>query len=160
LDGRYFGAIDRSFGTAEPRWPDGEGPRLLCYVGWEHAGLAGFAAALGALGHPALVHLRGAEAADRGPSAANVAYSTAPLDLERALDRAALVICHAGHGLTTKALLRGIPLVLLPTQNEQAVVAERVTALGAGLAAPLHPAAGFDYAALVARALGDPALSL
>jgi UDP:flavonoid glycosyltransferase YjiC (YdhE family) len=159
-DGTYLGAIDHSFGTAAPRWPMGGGPRVLCYLGGEYAGLGGVAAGLASLGHPTLIHLRGAEAADRGVTGANIMVSTVPVDLDRALDDADLVICHAGHGLTTRSLLKGRPLVFLPTQGEQEVVAERVAALGAGLVGPSGSASGRDHAAVIERALADPGLSL
>ena len=42
-------------------------------------------------------------------------------------------ICHAGHGTTSALLLRGIPLLLLPGQLEQYLLALNVQEMGAGL---------------------------
>jgi MGT family glycosyltransferase len=47
---------------------------------------------------------------------------------------AAACVTHAGHGTLTEALIRGVPLVCLPNpMSDQAYLAQRVTALGAGL---------------------------
>jgi len=44
------------------------------------------------------------------------------------------VICHANHQMTAQALLAGKPLLLLPTQVEQMLIARRVERIGAGVA--------------------------
>jgi MGT family glycosyltransferase len=46
---------------------------------------------------------------------------------------AALVVTHGGHGTVIKALAAGVPMVVLPHGRDQADVAARVTARGAGL---------------------------
>lgn len=59
-----------------------------------------------------------------------------PCDLTEALDRADLVVCHAGRTTISDALLAGKPLMLIPEQLEQFHNALRVDKLGAGLLAP------------------------
>ena len=49
------------------------------------------------------------------------------------LAQAALVITHGGHGTVIKALAAGVPMVVLPHGRDQADVAARVTARGAGV---------------------------
>ncbi len=49
------------------------------------------------------------------------------------LDRAAAVICHAGHNTVCEALARGLPLGLAPIRDDQPVVARQVIDAGAGL---------------------------
>lgn len=49
------------------------------------------------------------------------------------LDRAAGVICHAGHNTVCEALLRGLPLVTAPIRDDQPVIARQVIDAGAAL---------------------------
>jgi MGT family glycosyltransferase len=49
------------------------------------------------------------------------------------LQQAALVVTHGGHGTVMKALAAGVPMVVLPHGRDQADVAARVTARGAGV---------------------------
>lgn len=49
------------------------------------------------------------------------------------LSQAALVLTHGGHGTVIKALAAGVPMVVLPHGRDQADVAARVTARGAGV---------------------------
>lgn len=48
------------------------------------------------------------------------------------LERAAVVVCHAGMGITQKALARGVPVCAAPFGRDQLEVARRVTVAGAG----------------------------
>lgn len=70
------------------------------------------------------------------------------------LQEAALVVTHAGHGSTIKALAAGVPLVCLPMGRDQLDVAARVVHAGAGLrldpGAPPH-----EIAAAMRKVLDD-----
>lgn len=48
------------------------------------------------------------------------------------LDRAACAVGYSGHGFVSKALSRGVPLVLVPLQGDQRETASRVARAGAG----------------------------
>lgn len=50
----------------------------------------------------------------------------------RMLERCSLVISHAGHGIVSKALHRGVPMILLPWGRDQPGVAHRAVRLGVG----------------------------
>lgn len=157
----YWGSVDASFGGAPPAWPDGDGPRVFAFV---ESGIGGFetlVADLARLGLPTLAHTRSLDA-ERAAALAtpSLGLSREPVDLDRVLDDAALVVCHASHGMSCKALLRGVPLVLLPMHNEQAATRDRVLALGAGLGGPVAKEPVFDYAALIQAALDDPKLAV
>jgi MGT family glycosyltransferase len=52
------------------------------------------------------------------------------------LERAACVVCHAGMGITQKALAHGVPVVAVPFGRDQPEVARRVEASGAGVRLP------------------------
>jgi len=67
-------------------------------------------------------------------SAANVSFVDRPLDLRQVADQAALAIVNANHATTGTLLLSGLPCLMIPLQAEQALLAGRVTRLGAGIA--------------------------
>ena len=52
------------------------------------------------------------------------------------LERAACVVCHAGMGITQKALAHGVPVVAVPFGRDQPEVARRVEFAGAGVRLP------------------------
>ena len=52
------------------------------------------------------------------------------------LDRAVCVVCHAGMGITQKALAHGVPVVAIPFGRDQPEVARRVEVAGAGVRLP------------------------
>ena len=52
------------------------------------------------------------------------------------LERAACVVCHAGMGITQKALSYGVPVVAVPFGRDQPEVARRVEVAGAGVRLP------------------------
>jgi MGT family glycosyltransferase len=58
------------------------------------------------------------------------------------LERAACVVCHAGMGITQKALAHGVPVVAVPFGRDQPEVARRVEVAGVGVRVPgrsAHP---------------------
>ncbi|MEV0841590.1 glycosyltransferase [Actinocatenispora sera] len=70
------------------------------------------------------------------------------------LDRAALVITHAGHGTVLAALRAGVPLVCLPMGRDQHDVAARVSYHGAGIVLPAD-AGTAELARAVRRGLAE-----
>ena len=52
------------------------------------------------------------------------------------LERAACVVCHAGMGITQKALAHGVPVVAIPFGRDQPEVARRVEIAHAGVRLP------------------------
>jgi MGT family glycosyltransferase len=52
------------------------------------------------------------------------------------IERAACVVCHAGMGITQKALAHGVPVVAIPFGRDQPEVARRVEVAGAGVRLP------------------------
>ncbi|QGV82344.1 glycosyltransferase [Streptomyces ficellus] len=49
------------------------------------------------------------------------------------LERAAAVVCHAGHNTVCEALWHGVPLVVAPIRDDQPVIAAQVADAGAGV---------------------------
>jgi UDP:flavonoid glycosyltransferase YjiC (YdhE family) len=54
------------------------------------------------------------------------------------IERAACVACHAGMGITQKALSHGVSVVAIPFGRDQPEVARRVEVAGAGVRLPLR----------------------
>ena len=54
------------------------------------------------------------------------------------LDASAVVVCAGGHGMVAKALVRGLPPVVVPGPGDQRENAMRVARLGAGVCVPLE----------------------
>jgi MGT family glycosyltransferase len=74
---------------------------------------------------------------------------------ETLLAHADAVITHAGMGTTLAALATGVPLVCMPLGRDQPETAERVAALGAGVAITREAGPG-EIAAALERVLSDP----
>jgi UDP:flavonoid glycosyltransferase YjiC (YdhE family) len=90
------------------------------------------------------------------------------------IERAGVVVCHGGMGITQRALSRGVPVVVVPVGRDQPEVARRVEYAGAGVrldpkdlnertlaaaverAAAMHDGAS-EIAAAFAEAGGDAA---
>jgi UDP:flavonoid glycosyltransferase YjiC (YdhE family) len=72
------------------------------------------------------------------------------------LAAAAVVIAGGGHGMLSKALAAGVPVVLVPGGGDQRDLARRVARLGAGVAVE-RAATPRRLAAALARTLTDPA---
>lgn len=105
----------------------------------------------------AVVTLGGAIRGDEVCAAANTAIvDSAPHNV--LMKEAALVITHGGHGTLTKALVHGLPQLVIPHGRDQVDNAVRVTHRGAGLS--LDPSA--DVASLrgaITRLLTEPAFA-
>jgi UDP:flavonoid glycosyltransferase YjiC (YdhE family) len=69
------------------------------------------------------------------------------------LERAACVVCHAGMGITQKALAHGVPVVAVPFGRDQPEVARRVEVAGAGVRLPRRRFRPDQLRAAVRRAI-------
>jgi MGT family glycosyltransferase len=58
------------------------------------------------------------------------------------LERAVCVVCHAGMGITQKALAHGVPVVAVPFGRDQPEVARRVEVAHAGVRLPARKLTG------------------
>ncbi|MBX3625388.1 MAG: hypothetical protein KF892_10280 [Rhizobacter sp.] len=135
---------------AEPQWPSGGGPHVLAYLRRSHPGHAEVLKALAVSGLPTLCYLPG-----DGPEpvhAPTLHVRRQPIDLQRALPRCSLLICHAGQASVAQALRLGIPVLMLPEHAEQHLLARQVERSGAGVNAAMQPQP-VAYAPLIAAML-------
>jgi MGT family glycosyltransferase len=71
------------------------------------------------------------------------------------LDRAALLICHAGVNSVLEALIRGVPVLALPRQGDQLGMAARLEHGGAGLVSSFRSSTPKELRQLAERILAD-----
>jgi len=74
------------------------------------------------------------------------------------LERAVLLVSHAGHGTVMKALWQGRPMVLIPWGRDQPGVAARAQALGVAEVVPCAQATAETIRAAVKRSLASKAM--
>ena len=72
----------------------------------------------------------------------------------KVLKRSCLLISHAGHGIVTKALSYGVPMVLVPWGRDQPGVAARAAALGIAEAIPRQDLTEARLSAAIRKVLG------
>lgn len=152
---RYWGAVERGISAAPPDWPAGAGERIFAFVEAGHDGLPALAAELARLGLPAILYVRDLPAAKaRSLAAPSLRVVAAPVDFEAVTRDARLIVCHGGHGTVTGALRAGVPLLILPRQAGQRLLAYRLLRQRlAHVGEPRRPA--LPLAAAIRRALDD-----
>ncbi|HEY1773095.1 MAG TPA: glycosyltransferase [Gammaproteobacteria bacterium] len=155
--GDYWGPTRQDAGIPTA-WPDGVGKRVFAYLK-PFDTLPALLKTLQESGCPTLIYLsKGAEATRRQfRGASNLAFSERPVDLNLAVAKSDLVICHSGHGTISAALLAGKPLLLLPLNMEQRMLSARVIQAGAGLAAPAMAPEGMQQK--FQRLIAEPAFT-
>ena len=71
------------------------------------------------------------------------------------LERACLVVSHAGHGTVMRALWHGVPMVLVPWGRDQPEVAARASSLGVAVVVPRPDCTRENLDIAISRVLGD-----
>ena len=153
---RYWGTRYAYGSGRDPMWPPGAGKRVFAYLDKDYGDLAQVLQALAASSARVLVYSPGIspQLALRYQSA-NMAFLADSVDFEKLCGKCDVGVCHAGHGTTSALLLAGIPLLLLPGQLEQYLLALNVQDMGAGLL--VNPEEqNKDYALPLGRLLMEP----
>ncbi len=157
--GTYLGLHTGRSGSEPALWPQGEGARVFAYIKAEYPHIQACLEALAASPARCLVNLAGATPQliehYRGP---RLSFSAGPVDIDQALAQCDVLVCQSGLGTVCAALRGGKPLLLLPSQLEQFLLARNVEKLGVGLV--VHPESKMpDIAGSLARVLADPAFA-
>ncbi len=153
--GQYLGLHSASSGSATADWPDGDGPRLFAYLRMDYPHIDACLRALSQSGLRCMVNLVGAnpEVVARH-SSKRLSFSAGYVDIAAVAAQCDAVVCHSGLGTVNAMLRAGKPLLLLPAQLEQFLLARNVEKLGAGLA--VHPETAVpDIAGALRRVLND-----
>lgn len=120
--------------TAAYEWPKGKGTKLVAYVRPDWAGLQAFKKTINDLGWRVLFVMPSASKETVASfSSGDVIASNQPVGLSATKD-ADFVALHGGLELVSELARRGKPLLLLPLDLEQHLLAARVMGLGIGLA--------------------------
>jgi UDP:flavonoid glycosyltransferase YjiC (YdhE family) len=153
---RYWGNLPDAGVGAPPVWPALPGKRIFAYLRKDCRHHETALAALAALGLPTVIFFPDAPAQTLARfKAPHLAFSATPLDLERTAAEADAAVTYASLSTTTRFLLAGKPVLLLPFHLEQYLMARRVEDMGAGLLAdPEQPAT--DLPQKLQRVVFDP----
>jgi hypothetical protein len=117
-----------------PAWPKAFGPKVFAYLKSGHPDHVAVLQALVARGCATVCYLPEVAAGKPPPvQAACLRYAMQPVNLTQVCAAADLVVCHAGEATLVQALLAGVPVLLLPMQAEQFLMARCVDQLGAGI---------------------------
>lgn len=133
VQGRYVGPIVSVPQALGVTWQSREAPKVLAYLRPAVSGFMAILQALARLDAEVLCVAPGMnpEAAKRCATR-RLRIALAPVDLPPLLEHADLAVGYGNCGFSTQALLAGVPLAMRPRHVEQALLAHRVEALGAG----------------------------
>lgn len=84
--------------------------------------------------------LKGEQGAMNNNKAPNIRISNTPYILDSSLQSADLLICHGGHSTTLNGIINGLPVLLIPLQQEQFITTQRC--IDSGLGRGLNPHEG------------------
>ncbi|CAN5229297.1 hypothetical protein BH11PSE10_BH11PSE10_00550 [soil metagenome] len=142
--------------AANPSWPAGSGPRVFAYLKEGHPDHAAWLKALVDKGCRVICYMPEVAAGKPLPlRSAAIHYAMRPADLGTLMPDCDLLVCHAGEATLTQGLLAGVPLLLLPMQPEQFLMARGVGRTGAGINAAECPRPT-PMAALLVKLLDEP----
>lgn len=131
--GRYVGPIVSVPHALKVGWQSREGPKVLAYLRPAVPGFATILQALARLDAEVLCVAPGLSPdMARHVATRSLRISLAPVDLTPLLEHTDLAVGYGNCGFSTQALLAGVPLLMRPRHVEQALLARRVEALGAG----------------------------
>ncbi|PZA17481.1 glycosyltransferase [Parazoarcus communis] len=132
-DGRYLGPIVTLPECARVGWQGKDCPRVLLYLRPDVPGFSAIVRALARLDAEVLCVTPGwSVVAARHYATRRLRIALTPLALPPLLQRADIAVSYGSSGFSTQALLAGVPLLMRPRYVEQALLAHRVEALGAG----------------------------
>lgn len=130
----YVGSIHGLSQAPQASWPVGDGPRVVAYLRSHHKATARVMTALAEAGIRAVCIVPEAgEAFKQRHASQAVAILDHPITLAPLLEEADAMIGYASIGTVTEALLKGVPLLMIPATVEQYLLAKRVEAIGAGV---------------------------
>ena len=154
----YLGPQDDSTTGITASFEGARRPRVVAYLKPRDPRFLACVRALGSLAGEAIVAAPGLEPRHcQSLSTGAVRVLPGPVALAPLLPHADFCVCHAGPGTVARSLTAGVPLVLLPHQLEQFLVARRVVSSGWGLM-PSPEAKDPDVEGFLAQALAAPGI--
>ncbi|MBW3805552.1 glycosyltransferase family 1 protein [Aeromonas jandaei] len=133
--GCYVGSIHGLCRAPLVSWPSGAGPRVIVYLRAQYKVTSDVIKGLIELGVRAVCVIPEAgEAIKQLNHSQTITILEHPVTLNSLLEEADVVISHGGVGTVAEALLKGVPILMIPITVEQYLLARRVEAIGAGIA--------------------------
>ncbi len=138
----YIGSTAMTTTGKSVPWPIQFGPqdtgelpaKVFVYLKSHYAGLDLIFSTLATMPIQVIAYVPGISGSNlKKWNSATISVSTEPVNLQTVLTECAALICHGG-GLVEPTLLAGVPILILPTQVEQIIMAQKIDALGAGMA--------------------------
>jgi UDP:flavonoid glycosyltransferase YjiC (YdhE family) len=156
---RYWGARMSMDVGEEPSWPNNKsGPKIFAYLKGGYKDAEKVLEALKNVEANVLVYASGfAPAQIKKFQTERLIFSPKMFDLKKVCRECDLVICHAGHATVARALLGGVPVVMLPTQTEQFIMSINMVRFGAATMVNYNDEEP-DYAGAIHRALNDESI--
>jgi UDP:flavonoid glycosyltransferase YjiC (YdhE family) len=153
-EGEWIGAGYSLDSGVEIEWPPGDGPKIFMYLRPPVRAevLLKQLAPLGYRMIAVMPKLVGQGYVGQLPT--NIRLSKNPARLRSMVASADLAVCHSAVGTGAAFLLAGVPILAIPTQMEQAMIAARVQEQGFGLSVRDTPTT--DYREPVKRLLTEP----
>ena len=131
----HYSGVLKSAPGAPPEWPDSPGPKIFAYLK-PFKTLPKLLEKIKNKGFPTLIYGDGlSQKLVKEFACKSMVFSEKRLDMDTIGKTADLAICNAGHSASCELLLSGKPLLLLPLNLEQHMVANNIEKLGAGLTA-------------------------
>jgi UDP:flavonoid glycosyltransferase YjiC (YdhE family) len=128
---QWFGPALAAPAGEAPQWPPGAGHKVFAYLRQEHPAHVAVLHALVMEGCRVLCYQPEVAAGAVPPvHATSLAYARGPVDLAAALSEARICVSQGGEGTVAHALLGAVPMLLLPTQLERYLLAQRLEAAG------------------------------
>jgi UDP:flavonoid glycosyltransferase YjiC (YdhE family) len=130
---RYRGPIFDAGDGEEPHWPQGDSKKIFVYLRPTSRAFRPFASILRKAKLRTLWFAPGlpADAIEQLQSP-SLRFVSRPLRISETASSADLAILHGGHGTTAAMLLGGVPLIVVPENIEQLLLARNVATLRAG----------------------------
>jgi len=129
--GETYLGIPEAIGGAEPLWPAGKGFKVFCYLS-SFARMKELMAALHAHGASVLVYGRNIPQSMR-ECFPEVAFTDTLLNMTKVGRQADLFVTMGNHTTCAHAVMQGVPLLMVPTNQEQLYLVKRVVSAGRGV---------------------------
>lgn len=133
-DACYVGSIHGLDNAPEVSWPSGVGQRVVVYLRSLQRSTVDVIMALAKLHVRAICVIPGADAQFKETYQSHaITIVEHPVALDSLFENADALIGYASIGVMTGALLKGVPLLMIPTTVEQYLVAKKAEAIGVGI---------------------------
>ena len=157
---KYYGPVISLDEGESFAWPHGNTPKIFAYIKPGHGDFESIIEALRGMPVRVVMHAPGlSEQMAEKYQSANVRVHRNPLSMAQATQECDVGICHAGMGTVSALLLAGRPILLLPTHQEQTLVAHCVVALGCGILVSPQAKYGIPQYRKTIKRLLDPQLT-